>query len=120
MGGMPTTVAPADPAALAVLALLLAGTVAGAALAMRRSARLQLVVAAGLVCLGALWLVVNGRYEGAVLWVPVRGHGLTVADLLSVPAFAVAAVLLAAARRRRISRPSVSETARRRALARLW
>lgn len=117
---LPPTVAPADPTALVVLSLLLVGTVTGAALAVRRSPRVQLVTAAGLLCLAALWLAVNGRYEGAILWVPVRGHGLTVADLLSVPAFAVAAALLAASRRRQISRPSVSEAARRRALARLW
>lgn len=113
----PPHVGLADPVPLAVLVLLLAGTAAGAVLAVRRHRRAQVVGGVALLLVAALWLVVNGPYEGPVLWVPLRGHGLTVGDLLAVPALAVAAVLVGSGLRWRPSRPSVTEAARRRVLA---
>ena len=118
---MPTThVQPTDPLALGALVLLLLATVFGAALATRRSRRPQLVDAVALVVLALLWLIVNRPYEGPVLWIPLRGHGLTVGDLLAVPAFTVAAALLRSGARWRPSPPSVTEAARRRAFASVW
>ncbi len=50
----------------------------------------------GEICLLALtWLLANGPVEGRTLWVPVRGHGLTVADLAVAPALVVAAAVAA-------------------------
>ncbi|HEY5334843.1 MAG TPA: hypothetical protein VIJ71_02340 [Mycobacteriales bacterium] len=108
-----------DPVALVVLALLLVVTTLGAALATLKHRRAQIVGGTGLMILALLWLIVNGPYEGPALWVPIRGHGLTVGDLLSEPALAVGAVLLGSGVRWRPSRPSVTEAARRRAFARL-
>ena len=45
------------------------------------------------VALSAAWLLVNGPYEGRVLWSPLPGHGLTTSDLAVVPCLLVAAVL---------------------------
>lgn len=116
----PPHTTPTDWAALGVLALLLLTTAVGAALSARRNPRMQLVAGAVLLALALVWPVVNGPYEGPILWTPVRDHGLTLGDLLSVPGFAVAAVLLVSSRLPRISPPSVTEAARRRALARVW
>lgn len=46
-----------------------------------------------LVGLAVVWLLANSVVEGRVLWVPVEGHGLTVADLAAVPPLLVAAAL---------------------------
>ena len=51
------------------------------------------VVAAVLVVLAVIWVLVNGPVEGPVLLVFSRTHGLTVADLPSLAALVVAAVL---------------------------
>lgn len=51
--------------------------------------------AAVLGVLSAAWLLVNGPYEGRLLWSPVTDHGLTVADVLVVPALVVAGLLVA-------------------------
>jgi hypothetical protein len=51
------------------------------------------VLAAILVVLGVVWLLVNGPVEGAILLKFDADHGLTVADLLSLAAFAMAVVL---------------------------
>jgi membrane-bound ClpP family serine protease len=116
----PQHVVPPDPFALSVLLLLLFATALGAALTTRRRRHPRIVFGVALVVLALVWLMVNGPYEGPVLWVPLPGHGLTVGDLLSVPAFAVAAVLGFAGARWRPSPPSVTEAARRRAFARVW
>lgn len=50
----------------------------------------------GEICLLALtWLLANGPVEGRTLWMPVRGHGLTVADLAVAPVLVVAAAVAA-------------------------
>lgn len=113
-------VVPLDPVAFSVLLLLLLATALGAVLTTRRRRRPQLVGGVALVILALGWLLVNGPYEGPVLWVPFRGHGLTVGDLLSIPALAVAAVLGFNGARWRPSPPSVTEALRRRAFARVW
>ncbi|MCW2620794.1 MAG: hypothetical protein JWL64_396, partial [Frankiales bacterium] len=46
-----------------------------------------------IVALSAAWLLANGPYEGPVLWVPLPGHGLTVADLAAAPPLLVAVVV---------------------------
>ena len=48
-----------------------------------------------LVVLSLAWLLVNAPFEGRVLWAPVQDHGLTLADLLVLPALLVAALLVA-------------------------
>lgn len=51
-------------------------------------------VAAGtLVAAGLVWILVNGPVEGATLVVLTYNHGITVADLASVAAFAAGGVL---------------------------
>lgn len=45
--------------------------------------------------LGVAWLALNGPMEGAVLLHVSRDHGITVADLLVVPALLVAVVVAA-------------------------
>ena len=56
---------------------------------------LRRVLLAILLVLGGLvWLRVDQRLEGGVLLVVTPQHGLTVADLLSLAAFAVAAILV--------------------------
>lgn len=116
---MTSPAALSDPVGLGVLSLLLLTTIVGAVLSGRRHRRAQVTGGAVLLGLALLWLFVNGPYEGPILWVPLPGHGLTVGDLLSVPALAVAAVLLGSGLRWRPSPPSVTEAARRRAFARL-
>lgn len=58
-----------------------------------------MVVALGLVVVAVIWVLVDGPVEGATLVVVTPDHGLTVADLLSFAALAVAAVLLVSGRR---------------------
>ncbi len=53
----------------------------------------HLLLAVLLVLAGLVWLRINGQVEGRVLLALTRKHGITVADLLSVAAFAGAAVL---------------------------
>ena len=73
------------------LLLLVAGT-ALAVLALR--VRGLDVLAASLGAGGATaWLLSNGDREGAVLLEPLRGNGLTVADLLAVPVVVLVGVL---------------------------
>ncbi len=57
------------------------------------------VVALALVVFAVIWVLVNGPFEGPTLVVVTPDHGLTVADLLSLVAFAVAAVVLLTGRR---------------------
>lgn len=66
--------------------LLLAGLLicAGFALAGWRWA------AWGLLVLSAGWLLFNQQMEGPVLWALTLGHGVTLADLLVVPAAGLA------------------------------
>jgi hypothetical protein len=52
------------------------------------------VLAAGLVVAAVVWFRVNGPVEGKVLIVLSYNHGVTVADLLSVAAVLLAAVLV--------------------------
>jgi lipopolysaccharide export LptBFGC system permease protein LptF len=47
-----------------------------------------------LAAVSVLWLLVNGRMEGGVLLVLVKGHGLTAADLAGLTGLAVAAWVL--------------------------
>lgn len=77
-------------AGLVALALLLATVSALPALGEPPS-RIRPVLV--LVVLSLAWLLVNSPVEGAVLWSPASGHGLTVADLLAVPPLLVAAAL---------------------------
>lgn len=51
------------------------------------------MLAGVLVVLGVVWLLVNGPLEGPTLVTFDVKHGLTVADLLSLAAFALAARL---------------------------
>lgn len=77
--------------ALLSLLLLAAGTVAEI-IAVRRP-RWD-VLAAALAGAGvAAWTLTNSPYEGPVLFAPLRGNGLTAADLLSVPAVLLGLVL---------------------------
>ncbi|GAB2641277.1 hypothetical protein ABI214_00495 [Prescottella soli] len=46
--------------------------------------------AAALVFVAAVWVFVNGPLEVGVLWTFTPDHGLTVADLLSLAAWAIA------------------------------
>jgi len=46
-----------------------------------------------LVCAGIVWLRINEKIEGRVLFEVSRNHGFTTADLLSVAAFAAAVVI---------------------------
>lgn len=55
--------------------------------------------AAALVVAAVLWFLGNGPVEGRVLWVVTPQHGLTEADLLSIGAVALAAILLLTDRR---------------------
>ena len=57
------------------------------------------VVAVVLVVVAGIWILVNGPVEGRTLVVVTPQHGLTVADLFSLIALAVAAVLLLSSRR---------------------
>jgi len=57
------------------------------------------VAALVLTGLGVAWLLVNGPMEGATLLIIEPGHGITVADILSVGAFAVAGSTLVRSRR---------------------
>jgi len=65
---------------------------------LHRHARAISLVAGGLV-----WLLVNSPVEGPVLLVISRRHGITVADVASLAAFAAAGILVW--RRRRPHRP---------------
>jgi hypothetical protein len=51
-------------------------------------------LAVGLVAAAAIWVLVNGPVEGPVLLVLTPSHGITVADLPSLAALVIAAVLL--------------------------
>jgi hypothetical protein len=56
--------------------------------------RVQRFGAVVLVAVGVLWLLVNKSVgEGPTLLVLGGGHGVTASDLLSLPAFVIAAVL---------------------------
>jgi hypothetical protein len=81
--------------ATAVLVLLL-GTTAGsvAVVGRLRSRRCRLGLAGALVALAGTWLAVDGPLEGPVLWDLTPAHGITAADLLAIPALAVAALLV--------------------------
>ena len=57
------------------------------------------VVAVVLVVAAGIWFLVNGPVEGPTLVVVTPEHGLTVADLFSLVALAIAAVLLLTSRR---------------------
>jgi hypothetical protein len=65
------------------------------------------VAALALVALALAWLRVDQHVEGAILVTVDYGHGLTEADLLALPALALAAWRLRAGgrRRRRRGRP---------------
>ncbi len=52
------------------------------------------LAAAILVLLAVGWALINGPVEGPVLWSLTPAHGFTVADLASVAAVMVAAVLV--------------------------
>ncbi|MFG1927676.1 hypothetical protein [Cryptosporangium sp. NPDC048952] len=67
---------------LCVLALTL-GTAIGAA---RGSCR----CASALAALGVVWILANGPMEGHVLWTLDSEHGLTSADLLTIPILTLA------------------------------
>ncbi len=58
------------------------------------SRRARLVSAAALVVAAFAWLLLNGPVEGPVLWQFSSSHGVTVADLGSVAAVLLAAVLV--------------------------
>jgi hypothetical protein len=60
---------------------------------MRHSRLARRCASALLVFAGIAWLLLNGRYEGPVLFTFDRSHGLTASDLASFAAFAVAAWL---------------------------
>lgn len=77
--------------AVALLALL-----AATAIALRTGDKLSAAVA---LVLAAGWPFVNARWEGPVLWVPVRGHGLTVSDLLTPLVFSLVVIRHLAGRR---------------------
>lgn len=78
---------------LYALSFLLLG--AGTALAVAALRRRSLdVLAVALAAAGATgWLLSNGVGEGAVLFEVLQGNGLTVADLLAVPALVLVVVL---------------------------
>lgn len=54
----------------------------------------RIAAAVALVALCVLWPFVNSSFEGPVLWVVGRGHGLTASDLLSPIGLAGAAARL--------------------------
>ena len=83
--------------ALALLAATVAGVLALLANAPARQSHWRPV--GQIVLLSGAWLLANSPYEGRVLWVPARGHGLTTADLVVLPPLLVA-LLLAALRTR--------------------
>ncbi|RDI32357.1 hypothetical protein DEU38_10388 [Rhodococcus sp. AG1013] len=58
--------------------------------------------ATALVSVAVVWVFANGPLEGGVLWSLSPEHGLTVSDLLSVAAVAIA---VSAWRRTRNARP---------------
>lgn len=65
----------------------------------------RLLLAALLVVGAVIWVRINGPVEGRTLLVLSRNHGVTVADMLSVVALLMAAVLAWPARRTRSGRP---------------
>lgn len=66
----------------------------------RRRDRAQVLTSALLVAAGAgLWLAANTPYEGPVLVVLSREHGLTLGDLVALPPLALAGLLVAIALR---------------------
>ena len=67
---------------LSVLALTI-GTAIGAACGSYRCA-------SALAVLAPIWILANGPMEGHVLWTLDREHGLTSADLLTIPMLALA------------------------------
>ena len=77
--------------AVALLSVTVLAVAALLGLAAPRQSPWRLV--AQVVVVSGAWLLGNGPLEGSVLWVPVPGHGLTVADLASLPPLALAAVL---------------------------
>ena len=54
------------------------------------SGRWGLPGAAALAAVSVLWLLVNGKAEGPVLWVVTAHHGLTATDLAGLAGLAVA------------------------------
>ena len=68
---------------LCVLALTL-GTAVGVACGSCRCA-------SALAVLAPVWILANGPVEGVVLWTLDTEHGLTTADLLTIPMLALAA-----------------------------
>lgn len=81
----------ADPRTLLSLVLLVVGTLLSMhALTSRRWE----VLGAALVAAGiAGWTLTNTPYEGAVLFIPFDGNGVTAADLLCLPGLAALAAL---------------------------
>lgn len=66
-----------------------------------RIARGRLATAVVLVGVAVIWVRVNSPFEGPVLIVFTRNHGLTVADLPSIAAVVVAVLLVWTGRRPR-------------------
>lgn len=60
----------------------------------RRSMDRPVATAVVLVLVAVVWILVNGPVEGPVLIVFTKNHGLTVADLPSLAAIGVAALLV--------------------------
>lgn len=61
--------------------------------------RPRTILAVALVVVAGIWVLVNGPVEGPTMVVVTPDHGLSVADLFSLLALAVAAVLLLTSRR---------------------
>jgi hypothetical protein len=78
---------------LYALSLLL--LVAGTAVAVAALRVMWLDVPAAALGAGgaAAWVLSNGEAEGAVLFEPLQGNGLTVADLLALPVVVLVAIL---------------------------
>jgi hypothetical protein len=67
--------------------------------ALRLPSRTRTLAAAVLVAAAVVWPLVNSGMEGAVLVAFTPDHGLTLADLLSPAAVALAVLLLLTGRR---------------------
>ncbi|MCU1691218.1 MAG: hypothetical protein JWM64_309 [Frankiales bacterium] len=80
-------------AAIAALVPLLVGTGAGA-VALTGVRRLETPSLVLMVLAGAAWLLLNEPIEGPVLVVFTPDHGLTLADLVALPAALVVSCLL--------------------------
>src|SRR5947209_1537879 len=88
-----TVVTPSQYLVLALLVVAVLGAVVQLA-ARRRQRILAVATSASVLALSAGWLRVDHRIEGTILATLSRGHGVTVADMVVVPAVAVAAALL--------------------------